>query len=126
MRARAPHSQWRDRASFSQAADKGPSASLAPSAARSTYREYASRAALRAPPRRWTLLHGLPALSHSDALRGPPIKAHRLLWRPRPHAQRTESTTVARASRAPSQLDLSQGPVRLFGLVIGLTGFAVS
>src|SRR4029077_20114829 len=30
---------------FQQAAEKGPSASLSPSAARSTYREYASRAA---------------------------------------------------------------------------------
>src|SRR5437867_1896533 len=123
MRARAPHSQWRDRASFSQAADKGPSASLAPSAARPTYREYASRAALRAPPRRWTLLHGLPALSHADALRGPPIKAHRLRWRPRPHAQRTESTPRARPSGAASQLDLSQRPARLVSLVTGLTGF---
>ena len=36
--------------------EKGPSASLAPSAARSTYREYASRAARRAPPRIWTFL----------------------------------------------------------------------
>src|SRR6266446_1936344 len=35
-----------DQGQVAQAADKGPSASLAPSAARSTYREYASRAAV--------------------------------------------------------------------------------
>src|SRR5207253_10266246 len=43
-------------------AEKGPSASLAPSAAPSTYSKYASGAALRAPPRIWTLLSVLPKL----------------------------------------------------------------
>ena len=45
----------RPRHVLAQDAEKGPSASLAPSAARSTYREYASRAA-GAPPRIWTFL----------------------------------------------------------------------
>jgi len=44
VRARAP--PRRDPRLSSSAAEKGPSASLAPSAARSTYREYASRAPL--------------------------------------------------------------------------------
>src|SRR6185369_3422444 len=48
-------------------ADKGPSASLARSTARSTYGKYAFACGLRAPPRIWTLLahrQGLRLISH--------------------------------------------------------------
>ena len=39
-----------------------------------------------------------------------PIKAHLLRWRPRPHAQRRETTPRVRPSGAASQLDLSRPP----------------
>src|SRR2546428_6135207 len=48
-----------------QVAEKGPAASLAPSAAGSTYREYASPAAFGRPPRIWTFLSRLQVVERS-------------------------------------------------------------
>src|SRR6476660_6341600 len=39
-------------------------------------------------------------------------KAHLLRWRPRPHAQRTESTPRVRPSGAASHLDLFEHPAK--------------
>ena len=58
--------------------EKGPSASLAPSAARSTYREYASRGP-RAPPRIWAFLANRLASGHgSEILRGGGARAAKI------------------------------------------------
>src|SRR6185369_15141955 len=106
-----------------QAADKGPSASLAPSAAGSTYGKYASPPAfgrrLAAGPfspacAPWRPVGGAAGAGAIGATCG--------RWRPRPPAQRTESTPRRLPSGAASQLDLSPPPAPLGGLLAARRG----
>src|SRR6266508_2691012 len=62
----------------------------------------------RAPPCIWTFLSSLRVFPHptSRLLK----TAHLLRWRPRPHAQRTESTPRVRPSGAALHLDLFEQP----------------
>ena len=55
-------------------------------------------------------LHGTPAAEEGQLL----------YWRPRPHAQRTESTPRVRPSGAASHLDPFEGPASTFSINLAL------